>query len=42
MCFILSFISDTIILERGVFMYKISNFTDNNDVKVIEELGPLK
>lgn len=42
MCFILSFISDTIILERGVFMYKISNFTDNNDVKVIEELGPFK
>ena len=23
-------------------MYKISNFTDNNDVKVIEELGPFK
>ena len=23
-------------------MYKISNFTDNNDVKIIEELGPFK
>lgn len=23
-------------------MYKITNFTDNNDVKVIEKLGPFK
>ena len=29
-------------LFGGLVMYKINNFVDNNDVKILEEMGPFQ